>query len=168
MVKKLSPAAAAKCAGVRALAVVGMLVIASAIAASTASAAKPQGGEWTVRPGKSLQLTNMTINGCDTDTGYIFVDGLQYDTLGSNSGNECNTAFPGDYTYMPTDGLVHTVTLEVYDSSVSCGYFSDGDNGAATRTEFAINDGGGSCSILPVTPSGGNFHGNVSVFHTPR
>ena len=168
MVEKLSPASGAKGARVRALALVAMLVIASAIAASTASAAKPQEGQWTVRPGKSLQLTNMTINGCDTDTGYIFVDGLLYDTLGSNSGIECSTAFPGDYTYTPTDGLVHTVTLEVYDSSVNCGFFSDGDNGAATRTEFAINDGGGTCEILPVTVSGGNFHGNVSVFHTPR
>lgn len=168
MTKKLSPATGMKDATLRALALVAMLVLASAIAASTASAAKPQDGEWTVRPGKTLQLTNMTINGCDTDTAYIYVDGLQYGTIGSNSGNECNTVFPGDYSYAPTDGSVHVVTLELFDESQNCGWFSDGPNAAATRTEFGINDGGGTCEILPVTPSGGNFHGNVSVFHTPR
>ena len=165
MRKKLLAATGSSPVMLRVFALVALLLALSAFAASAASAARPY-GEWKVRPGKTLQLTNMYISGCDTDTAYIYVDGVQYDQLGTNSGNECNQTSLTDYSFTATDGSAHIVTLELSDDSKGCGFFSDGPNAIATRTVFSINDGGGSCSILPVSLDAANFHGNVSVFHS--
>jgi hypothetical protein len=147
----------------RGLAVLVMVVAASAIAASAASASN---GVWHVHSGRTLELTNMQMSACDADVAYIFVDGSQFDTLGTNDTTACGTSLP-DYAYAPTDGKSHRVTLELYDSTAGCGFFSTGDNAAATHTAFAINDGGGFCGFFPAEIGGGNFRGNVSIFRTP-
>jgi hypothetical protein len=165
MRKKLFAATGSSPVMLRALALVALLLALSGFAASAASAARRY-GEWKVRPAKTLQLTNMYISACDTDTAYIYVDGVQYDELGTNNGNQCNLTFLPDYSFTPTDGSAHTVTLELFDESQGCGFFSDGPNAIASHTVFSINDGGGSCSILPVSLDSANLHGNVSVFRS--
>jgi hypothetical protein len=143
-----------------------IVVAASAITVSAASAAKPY-GVWRIHHGQTLQLTNMDISACDVDYAYIYVDGSEHALLGTNSGNTCRDVSLSDYTFTNTDGKSHTVTTEIYDSTRSCGYFSDGPNAVATSTAFSISDGGGSCVQVTPTLGSGNFNGDVSVFRTP-
>jgi hypothetical protein len=147
----------------RGLAVLVVMVAVSAIAASAAFAGS---GAWHVHSGRTLQLTNMQMSACDADSAYIFVDGSQFDLLGNNDTVACGTALP-DYSYAPTDGKTHVVTLELVDNTAGCSWFSTGPNAATTRTAFAINDGGGVCAIAKPTLPFGNFYGSVSIFRTP-
>jgi hypothetical protein len=139
-----------------------------AVSVTAASAAKPVSGEWKVRPGKTLHLTNMNINAGDSDSALIRFDHSAGTwELGNNFGGGGNVQL-SDYSYTNSDGSAHTVTLGVYDHTQSCGFFSDGTNAIATRTAVSISDGGGSCdsNLPPLTLGQGNFNATVSVGRT--
>jgi hypothetical protein len=59
------------------------------------------------------------------------------------------------------------VTVEIYDNTLGCGYFSNGINAVATSTAFSISDGGGYCGTITPTLGNGTFNGDVSIFRTP-
>jgi len=166
MTRVSSFAASARRSPLRMLAI-GVIASAVAIAMSGGASAAGGKGVWGVSGGKTLRLTNMTIDAGDTDNAYIWVDGVQFDQLGTNSGNEgTGPVSLSDYTYTPTDGRHHTVTVEIRDTTAgNCGFFSDGSNAVSTRTSFGINDGGGVCQsdFPPPGPGLGNFVGTVSV-----
>jgi hypothetical protein len=168
MERKLSVATGAKRLSLAALAITPMLLVASAIAASVALAAAPPKGAWTLRPGKTLNLTNMTISAGDLDVAYIYVDGSQYDTLGNNAGFQLGVASLFNYPYSNTSGQTQTVTVAIQDTSITCDpFFSDGPNAVATHRAFSITDGGGGCETITPTLGQGNFNGNVSINRTP-
>jgi hypothetical protein len=121
----------------RSLAITGALVAGFAITASGASAATTP-GSWTVRPGRSLLLTDLIIgarsavNGpFDIDTVYICVDGtcdVQNPIL-SNDLSLDGDAFLASFSYAnPAHTMTHTVTLDLHDSSSfpPCDSFSNG------------------------------------------
>jgi hypothetical protein len=146
------------------LAITAVLVAACAITTSVASAAPTTpSGVWRLTSGQTIHLTNMNISAGDTDTAYIFVNGHQFADLGSNAGF---TNFSlTDYTLTVNKG-VRKVTLEVFDDTKGCGFFSNGPNAVATTTQFSISDGGGLCTSPLPPPTGlgsGNFNGTVTI-----
>jgi hypothetical protein len=112
----------------------------------------------------------MTICAGDQDRANIYVNGSQSADLGDNFANTGTCDPLTDYSYSNTSGRAQTVTLEIEDTnSESCPFFSDDPNNAvATKTEFSISDGGGTCtSGLVPTLGNGNFNGSVSINRTP-
>jgi hypothetical protein len=70
MATKLSVTTGARRSSLRPLAITAMLVAGFAITASGASAAQTP-GSWTVRPGKTLEVTQMTLLAHDLDTAEV-------------------------------------------------------------------------------------------------
>jgi hypothetical protein len=169
MGKKPSVTTGARRLSLRALAITGMLVAASA----TTGSAAPSRGVWKLRGGQTLNLTNMTIDAGDLDNALLFVDGTQVANLGNNSGDTGPSATPlslAPFSYMNAGKRTQKVTLAVQDTSaggVGCPqpYFSDGPNALTSSTQFSIDDGGGGCNgnLPPASLTLGNFTGDVSV-----
>jgi hypothetical protein len=175
----------------RPLAITAMLVVVFAITASGASAAKTTPGIWTVGPGKTLELRQMTILAHDLDTAYVWVDMMPFQMLGNNAGHQDGSPPPvmlPDFFYTNPAGsnTTHTVTLELSDATAGCDSFSTGANALATRLresnrnaegqrELAsfifINDGETHpfCLGVPYGPFGdsSNFGGLVAIPRTP-
>lgn len=193
METKLSVTTGARRLSLRSLAITAMLVAGFAITASGASAAmEATEGMWTVRPGRTLELANMSIRSPDTDTAYVYVDGSRIlPALGttapaidhpsgcySNAVPPC-AVFPPNFFYTNPAGsnTTHTVTMDLYDATVGCDSFSFGPNAAASHPgplrpgqfwDFSIQDGSltGACDG-PARLGDTIFDGNVFITRTP-
>jgi len=143
--------------------------------------AAPTAGQWTLRKGETVNVSNMDINACNADFAFVVVfdaNGGQIASpnLGNNSGSRCSdtalTPVPSAYTN--TSGQTETVKLRLFDQTCSRTYDSDGSGDAnhatALHKAVSINDaGGGSCPFATSTsqpPLGqGNFNATVSFTH---
>ena len=121
--------------------------------------AAPTAGQWTLRKGESVNVSNMDINACNTDYAFVVVfnaNGTQIaaPNLGNNSSSSCaDTALPSvPSAWTNTSGQTETVKLRLYDSTCTPTpgvdvYDSDGTGAAnhatALRKAVSINDDGG-------------------------
>jgi hypothetical protein len=160
MGKKLSVKTEARRLSLRALAITGMLVVASAI---TASAASARSGVWRVNPGQTIQFTNMDINSGDFDEAVLFVDGNEGPLIGSNSGSQGVDVLLPNFSFTNSTTKPQKVSVAISDQTHPCQFTSFGQNAVATRTAFSISDGGGSCQSITPTLGKGNFNGDVSI-----
>jgi hypothetical protein len=133
--------AGARRLSLRPLAITAMLVAGFAITASGASAAKKLDGSWTVGPGETLEVANMTLQAHDLDTAYVYVDlgepqEIQH-LLGSNAGHQNgfpDVVHPDAFSYTNPDlTTTHVVTLDLSDATAGCDSFSFGPNALRVR-----------------------------------
>ena len=156
---KLSFATRARGLSLRVLAITGMLLAASAI---TTSAASARSGVWRVSSGQTIEFTNMDIAAGDQDDAYVFL-GKESFLVGVG---EAGVVTPlSNFSFTNSGKKPVRVSAEVVDLSAGgCGFFSYGKNAVATPTQFSISDGQGSCTsgIVP-TLGAGNFNGTVTI-----
>jgi hypothetical protein len=161
MGKKLSVKTEVRRLSLRVLAISGMLVAASAIMASAASA---RSGVWRVSPGQTIQFTNMDINASDFDEAVLFINGNEGPLIGSNFGSQGRDVALPNFSVTNSTTKPEKVNVAVSDQTHPCQFSSFGPNAVATPTAFSISDGGGVCqSGIPPTLGSGNFNGHVSV-----
>jgi hypothetical protein len=141
--------------------------------------AAPTPGQWTLRNGVTVNLSNMDINACNTNFAFLLVfdpNGNQVASpnLGNNSGSACSDTALSPFAYTNTSGQTETLKVRLDDSTCSASlYDSDGGGAAnhatASHKAVSINDGGGSCANENVTsrPSlgQGNFNATVGFTH---
>ena len=130
-------------------------------------------GQWTLKPGHTVTISNMDINSCNTDFAFLIVldaGGRQVASpnLGNNNGSTCSDTVLSPVSFLNDSGQLETVKLRLDDTT--CGartYDSDGTGAANHASAFAssasINDGGTGCELADATSRPSVKHGSFNA-----
>ena len=130
-------------------------------------------GVWTLQPGKTVTITKMDINACDTLFAFLLVfdangNQIASPNLGNNSGHTCSDIALDPDSWTNTSGQIETVKLRLDDTTCNAVLYDSDGGGAANHATVSgdvvsINDAGAACDNSFNTSQPRKSHGNFNA-----